>query len=258
MVRTHLPISLMLFLLPLALLLGCEEDPATAMLRQAQTNSAGGGAAAPPPAAVPPAGVPPAGQAVPPGAPGGVPPTGDGRGAPVMPGGAAPAETEDTGPKASVTVKKIDAPYPRYSGKGRYDIDFEVTVKPSQDEGVWRISALDEKGKVVGSEERQMLLLREKPQSVVVNDLYCTAKPVAIKMELALDDNGQPKVAVVAGGGTGAGGGASQPPSGAANPPGGAANPPSGAANPPSDGRGAGGGGDAPPPPPPAEGDAGA
>jgi hypothetical protein len=119
----------------------------------------------------------------------------------------------------------------------------DVSVTPAQDEGVWKISALDEKGKVVGSEERQLLLLREKPQTIVVNDLYCMTKPVAMKMEIALDKNGQPKVATAAGGGTGnqpggagQGGGGSAPPSGSANPP-----PPGGGGA--GDGRGGGGGG---------------
>jgi hypothetical protein len=182
-----------------------------------------------------------------------MPPPGDPRGATPAPGQPA-GEAAPAGPKVTIEVKEIKVPAPRFTGKGRYDITMDVSVTPAQDEGVWKISALDEKGKVVGSEERQLLLLREKPQTIVVNDLYCMTKPVAMKMEIALDKNGQPKVATAAGGGTGnqpggagqGGGGGSAPPSGSANPP-----PPGGGGA--GDGRGGGGGGGAAPPPPPGD-----
>jgi hypothetical protein len=145
----------------------------------------------------------------------------------------------------TVDLKEVKAPYPRFSGKGRYDMTIDVSVTPPQDEAVWKIAALDAAGKEVGSEERQLLLLRERPQTIVVNDLYCTSMPISVKLSIAVDANGQPKVAAPAQGGTGAPGqgGGGAPPSGSANPPSGSANPPSGSANPPSDGRGAGGGG---------------
>jgi hypothetical protein len=149
---------------------------------------------------------------------------------------------EAAGPTVSVTIKEIKAPAPRYVGKGRYDFKFDVTVDPPQDDAVWKLSALDENGKAIGTQEQQFLLLHDKPKTLIVNDFYCFGKPVDLKMEIALDENGQPKKATSAGGGVGGGSGA--PPDG-----GGGGAPPSGVGQGGGDGRGAGGGGGAPPPP---------
>jgi len=256
MTRWQIPISLSLALAfgAMILLAGCPEDPAEAMLKQARAQ---GGGATPPPAtstaSTPPAGGtpatpgnPPPGGGTPP--PGGPPPAGGAPGKPGAPGAPAAqrgapgmlpptkadAKAKPAGPKVTFDVKNIKAPYPRYSGKGRYDVTADVAVTPAQDEGVWKITALGSDGKVVGAREEQLVLLREKPRTLMFNDFYCLSAPKAFKMELALDKDGNPKKATSAGGGVGDNGGSSDM---GKNGPGGMGNVP------PGGGRGAGGAG---------------
>jgi hypothetical protein len=182
-----------------------------------------------------------------------------------MPPGTADDKAKPAGPKVTINVKEIKAPYPRYSGKGRYDVTIDVSVQPSQDEGVWKVSALDATGKVVGTREEQFVLLREKPRTLILDDFYCLSAPTSFKMEIALDKDGNPKKATSAGGATGGDGksGDSGGPGGLATGggdrgAGGGDNSGGGSGDSGNSGGGdSGGGGSAPPPPPAGGGEGG-
>jgi hypothetical protein len=102
---------------------------------------------------------------------------------------------------------------------------------------VWKISALDDSGKVVGTREEHIVLLREKPRTLMLSDFYCLKAPKSFKFDVALGKDGKPKKATDAGGGLGDQGGGAGAPEG---PAGGF----QGAAGGGGEDRGAGGGGD--------------
>jgi hypothetical protein len=91
-------------------------------------------------------------------------------------------EVEAPQPIENITIEEveIDAPYPEFTGEGRYDVKVYCMLKEFEEAQVYRIAALDEEGNEVGSQEKHLKLPLKKARSFNFNEFYCTSMPVTV------------------------------------------------------------------------------
>lgn len=101
-----------------------------------------------------------------------------------QPGGETTEAGEYTGPKVDITDLTVKAPYPEYTGQGRYDLSFNVELEESTPAGVWQLRALNDAGDVVGTLEQFLTLSYGWKKPLDFKALYCSEIPTKVEMRL--------------------------------------------------------------------------